>query len=312
MTAYFNGERVLITGGSGFIGTCLGERLRSVDAEIHAVSRRAAVDDGSGIRRWSADLSHADEVKVLFERVRPHVVYHLASEVTGAREIANVLPLLHSNLVAAVNVLAVATEHGCRRLVLAGSQEEPDGNDQKAIPVSPYAAAKWAASAYSRMFHALYGTPVAIARIYMVYGPGQRDLRKLIPDVITSLLRKHSPRITSGQRPVDWVYVKDVVEGLVAMGTRPGIEGETIELGSGHLTTVREVVEALTQLIGNGVAPQFGALTERPMEAVRRADPQVALARIGWKPTVSLEQGLRMTVEWYKAQPAPRPLAPAS
>ncbi len=144
-----------------------------------------------------------------------------------------ILPTFHSNLASTVNLLTMAAETGCRRVVLTGSLAEPDPKNGELFPSAPYAAAKWASSGYARMFHALYQFPVVIARVFMVYGPAQQDLTKLIPYVTLSLLRGETPKITSGDRLVDWVYVSDVVEGFVALGQAPGIDGETLDLGSG-------------------------------------------------------------------------------
>ena len=149
--------------------------------------------------------------------VRPDWIFHLASHVTGARDLAVVLPTFHGNLTTTVNLLTAATEVGCQRLVLVGSLEEPELGTAEAVPASPYAASKWAASGYARFFHANYETPVAVARLFMVYGPEQEDSRKLVPYVTLSFLRGEAPRLTSGARQIDWIYVDDAVAGLLAV-----------------------------------------------------------------------------------------------
>jgi UDP-glucose 4-epimerase len=99
------------------------------------------------------------------------------------------------------------------------------------VPCSPYAAAKWSVSGYARMFRALYQIPVVIAKIFMVYGSGQTDHTKLIPYVILSLLRGEAPRLSSGVRLVDWIFVDDVVDGLIGCAQTHGIDGRTVEFG---------------------------------------------------------------------------------
>jgi nucleoside-diphosphate-sugar epimerase len=150
------------------------------------------------------------------------------------------------------------------------------------------------------MFQALYQLPVITLRVFMVYGPGQQDLKKLVPYVVLSLLRGEAPKVSSGNRQVDWIYVSDVVEGFLAAGLTPEATG-TVDIGSGELVTIRQVVERLVNLVNPGIQPVFGALPERPMEQVRAAKTATS-ARIGWKQTTSLDQGLRQTVEWYAAQ----------
>jgi nucleoside-diphosphate-sugar epimerase len=133
----------------------------------------------------------------------------------------------------------------------------------------------------------------------MTYGPGQRS-DKLVPHVIGSLLRREAPKLSSGRRLVDWIYVDDVVRGLLLAGGRTGIEGEEFDLGSGRLVSVREVVEQLVRAAGSTVAAQFGALPDRPFEVERRADAASARARLGWQAQIALEDGLQRTVNWYR------------
>jgi len=222
--------------------------------------------------------------------------------VAGARELGLVLPTFRSNLISTVNLFTVAAEMGCRRIVMAGSMEEPASAQADAIPSSPYAAAKWAGSAYGRMFHALFRLPVVLLRIFMVYGPGQRDLRKLIPYVTLSLLRGERPELTAGTRWVDWIFVGDVVEGLLAAARTPGLEGKEIDIGSGHLTQIRAIVERLVQLVDPRITPVFGAVTDRPLEQTRVADTSKSQALMGWGPRVTLDDGLRETVDWFRGR----------
>jgi nucleoside-diphosphate-sugar epimerase len=178
--------------------------------------------------------------------------------------------------------------------------EEPSQSGPHIVPSSPYAAAKWAGSVYARMFHALYQTPVTIARVFMVYGPGQRDLDKLIPYTILSLLRNQVPKYTSGHRQVDWIFVEDVVSGLLAMAHTSNIEGLTIDLGSGAFTTIKDIVLNLVDIVDSRMEPSFGLIPDRPMEQVRLANLEDSFSKIGWKPQTSLEKGLRQTAEWYR------------
>jgi nucleoside-diphosphate-sugar epimerase len=231
--------------------------------------------------------------------VKPEVIFHLAGHAAGARNLELVLPTFQSNLVTTVNVLTVATEIGCHRIVLASSMEEPEHPTD--VPSSPYAASKWASSAYGRMFHALYQAPVVVARVFITYGPGEKPT-KLIHYVIRSLLQREAPKLSSGQRQVDWIYIDDVVDGLLAAAHVPAVEGCTIDVGSGNLVSIRSIVEHLVRLIDPQIEPLFGTLAERPFEQVRMADTARSYAIMGWKPATSLEEGLERTVDWYRRQ----------
>jgi len=298
----FSGRRVLVTGASGFIGSHLCRRLVADAAEIHAVSRSTHPDDRATLRWWEGDLADIATVRGIFRRVKPDFVFHLASHVMGAPTLQHVLPTFHNNLQTTVNLLIAAAELGCHRIVLAGSLVEPQPGHTEYAPCSPYAAAKCASSAYARMFHALYGVPAIIARIFMVYGPGQHDVSKLIPYVTLSLLQGRRPRITSGDRLVDWIYVDDVVNGLLAAAQAPRVDGSTIDLGSGKLVSIRDIVRHLTNLVDGRARPAFGAGPGRPLEPVRRADTSSTYATIGWRPLTALEEGLQLTVKWYQTE----------
>lgn len=267
---------------------------------MHAVSRNKYNSSDTRLHWWQGDLSDVHVVRSILTAVRPETIFHLASHVAGARDLDLVLSMMNSNLCAAVNILSLATEMGCRRIILTGSLEEPESSDSESVPSSPYAAAKSACSAYARMFYALYKTPVVIARLFMVYGPGQKDLSKLVPYVALSLLQGNSPKLASGQRHVDWIYVEDVVEGLLAMADSPNIEGKTIDLGSGTLVPIRAVVEQMVNLIDPRIQPLFGVLPDRPMEQVRVADTARTFESIYWRPRTSLEKGLAHTIDWYR------------
>jgi nucleoside-diphosphate-sugar epimerase len=319
----FENRSVLVTGGDGFIAHHLLARLARIDGCRVEATRRAhtgdhpdssgaaasgpaGADDPGVAPRWSTlDLTDSAAVEARILETRPDVIVHLAGYVSGARELDAVLPALRGNLVATVNVLTAASRAGTSRVVLAGSMEEPRDDGSDVVPGSPYAAAKWAASGYARMFHALYGLPVTVLRIFMTYGPAQKDVRKVLPYVILSALRGETPELASGARPVDWIYVEDVVAAIEAACAAPEpAAGRSLDVGSGTLVTIREVVERLVAMIDPDVRPRFGALANRPLEHTTAADTAATRAAIGWSPRVGLEEGLTRTVAWYREREA--------
>lgn len=301
------GQRVLVTGGTGFLASHLCHRLVEAGAEVHATSRRVQPDGRGAIRWWNTSLSSADEVRSLFKTVQPSVVYHLAGAVGAKPDMHLVLPTFESLLASTVYVLIASAEERCRRVILSGSLTEPCPQGLSPTPSSPYAAAKWASSAYGRMFHALYHVPVVVAVPFMTFGPNQES-GKLIPSVILSLLKGEAPRLSSGLWEADWIYVGDVIQGLLDAAIVPGIEGATIELGSGTKSTVREIVERIVALSGSTLNPVFGAVPDRPGEPIRIADTVETRRLLGWTPKTSISDGLRQTIEWYTTQRSGGPL----
>ena len=297
---FWSGKRALVTGGGGFLGTHLCRGIKRAGGEVFATSRsRSGEQDGlNWIRADFADVQAARDV---LSAVKPGVVYHLAGSVGAAPEIDLVLPTYHSLLTSTVNVLMAATEAGCERVILPGSFTEPLANEAAPVPQSPYAAAKWASSAYGRMFHARFGTPVVILRTFMTYGPAQHP-SKLIPSVTRSLLVGERPRLSSGRNKADWVFIADVIEAFMLGASVPGIDGMTMDIGSGKLVTMRALIEQLVDVVGVDVEPHFGALEDRPGENQIAADTTHAEMHLGWKPTTSLKNGLQQTAEWHRVQ----------
>jgi UDP-glucose 4-epimerase len=290
--------RVLVTGANGFLGRHLVSRLRSASAEVHTVGRQPSSEVTPVECRWTANVADEREAREVVQRVRPNVVVHLGALTHAAPDLELVLPTFHSALASTVNLLTALTEQGCRRIVLAGSIEEPVGGAE-ARPASPYAAAKWAASAYGRMFHALYDTPVVIARLALTYGPGQLA-RKVIPSTIFAVLRGEAPQVSSGARAWDVVYVDDVIEALVRLVEGRGPDGATVDVGSGRLTTLRSIVERVVAIVDPTITPVFGVVPDRPLTETHAADAAATEAMLDWRATTSLEAGLRTTVDWCR------------
>lgn len=306
-----SGRTALVTGASGFIGSHLYRRLLTLGARVHAVSRQTRRSEHKNLCWWQADLGEVEAVREIVRRTRPQLLFHLGSHVAGARDLGKVLPTFYDNLASTVHLLTATAENGCERIVCANSSEEPVGFDS-AVPCSPYAAAKWAGSAYARMFHALFKAPVVIPRIFMTYGPDQKDLQKLVPYVTLALLRGEAPKLSSGQRMVDWIYVEDVVEGLVKAASVEGIEGSTFDLGSGTLVSIRDIVWQIARIAGTSVQPEFGALADRPLEQERPADVAFMREKFAWQPSTSLRNGLEATVNWYRQQLVTTMMSPQS
>jgi nucleoside-diphosphate-sugar epimerase len=299
------GQRVLVTGATGFLGRRLCARLQAEGVEIHAVSRSRQGNGEDGIRWSRVGLEEGPAVERLVQDTKPEVIFHLSGLSNGAPSLDLVQATFQSQLASTVNVLTAATRSGCRRVILIGSLEEPTDAPAQGVPTSPYAAAKWGTGMYARMFHRLYQTPVVVARIYMAYGPGQAE-EKIVPYTILSLLNGRPPRLSSGRRALDWIYVDDAVDGLVRTAAADeDIGGTTLEFGSGTPVTIREVVDEIVTIIEPKVRPEFGALPDRPADAVRTADSRGAATLLGWRARTSLSEGLRRTVEWYAERRTP-------
>jgi nucleoside-diphosphate-sugar epimerase len=289
-------KRILVTGASGFLGLHLCRKLLGLGGELHAVCSSKPNVDGDRFQWHPADLADAECTHKMVADIRPEIVFHLCSYAQGERDLALVGPTFRGELQSSVNLLSSLAETGCRRLIMPGSLEEPAPGE---IASSPYAVAKAASRAYAQMFHQLYDLPVVMTRIFMAYGPGQ-STKKLIPHSIGCLLRGEPLKIASPERKVDWVYVEDVVDGLIAAATASGIEGKSLDIGSGQLVKVRDVIERIQRLTDPEAVVEFGALPSQGFEQVRCANAMATHSLTGWRPQISLDAGLARTVACHR------------
>jgi UDP-glucose 4-epimerase len=296
MPSELEGKRILVAGAGGFIGRHLVRRLGEAGAEVLAVSKNSLGQEVDRVRWRRGDVRDPGVVGSMFEESNPEIVYQLCGHPSGSRELRLVLPTMENDILTTINLLMAAVEHPVDRFITTASLEEPVGGE---APTCPYAAAKMSSGAYARMFHLLYQVPVVILRPFMTYGPGQ-PVTKVISYIIQCLLKGEAPRLSSGERMVDWVYIDDVIDGFLAAATLPGVAGSTFDLGSGQMVSIREVAVQLADLIQSGARPAFGAMPNRPFERERIADTRTANERLQWQARVPLDVGLRLTVEFSK------------
>ena len=296
----FVGRTVLVTGATGFAGAALCRALVVLGAKVHGLARSAEASP-QGVVPWSVDLRDAARVETTCSEIAPDYVFHLAAQVTARQELDLVRTMCEHNLLGTVNLLLAVVQGNCRRIVTTGTPEEAPEEVRRATVASPYAAAKTAAAIYTRMFHRLYHLPVVTVRPFLTYGPRQEH-SKLIPYTILKLLRGESPQLTSGKRLCDFVYVTDVVRGMLRAALAPGLEGQTFDLGTGSPMSIRAAVECISNLTGASVPVHFGAVPDRLGEQPLIADAQSSRLRLGWEPRWTLSAGLMETITWYAEQ----------
>jgi UDP-glucose 4-epimerase len=294
----YSDKTVLITGGGGFLGRHLTARVATAARAVLCIARNYEKSRHDTVKFHLVDLYDARKTCIFFESAKPDIVFHLASASGGSTDVNNVLPHLHDDICTTVNCLIAAQKTGVSRFIVTGSADEPLLLAEY-VSASPYSIAKMTCVAFGQMFHKLYGTPTVICRIFMAYGPGQKP-RKIVPYIIRSVLANESPKLDWGARPVDWIFVDDTIDALMLAGIKPGVEGKTVEIGSGQLVSVDDVSKKVQNLIRN--LPPAVAITGKSHDGVRAADLDAACRYLQWAPKVSLDEGLKATVEWYTSQ----------
>jgi nucleoside-diphosphate-sugar epimerase len=303
--ASLRGARVLVTGARGFIGGHLRHTLLEQGAETFVLRRKPSAQSDESARSVTADLSDRRDVARALRETAPDIVFHLAGYVSGDRSPSAIAQAYDGNVIPSANLLlACADECPDARVVLATSLETSNPWCEPADTGSPYGISKLMIEVLAGGMRKLAGNDVICARVGMVYGPNDLNCHRLVPSVITSLLRGRSAVASSGGRLCDFVYIDDVIEGLCAIAGAPKLDELALDIARGELFTVREVAERIYALIDPGASSElvFDDSLDRPNEQERAADVETTFRATGFRAHVSLQAGLARTIAWYRAQ----------
>lgn len=302
-----HGSLFALSGASGFIGRHLVALLHRYGANVVMLRRPGSpAVPYSTTRTHVLDFSDSRACAASLRRLRPTHVIHLAGFANSDRSVSAIGRSLDINLVSGMNFILGALDAVPEaRIVLAGTLET-SSPWRGAIEVgSPYGISKLMLEVLSGSLQQLYGANLVNAKIGMTYGPDDPNEHRLVPTVVSSLLNGQVPRLSSGTRRCDWIYVDDVAEGLLraallVQDNRP----PSVDIGSGRLSSIRDVAERLCDLTGGELRPWYSGELDRPNEQERAADIASTEALLGWKPAVSLDEGLARTVRWYRRRHA--------
>ena len=307
--------QTLVTGGCGFIGSNLvrslvasGDSVRVLD-DLSTGSR----DNLRGVRDVHLtvdDIRDPDAVRRAVEGVE--VVFHLAALPSVARSLANPVATTEVNVGGTLNVLMAARETGVRRVVYASSSSVygdtptlPKHEDMALYPRSPYAASKLSGEMYCRAFTPAFGLETVSLRFFNVFGPRQdpaSEYAAVIPRFITALLQGGAPVVYGdGSQSRDFTFVANAVQACLLAAASPLGAGEAMNVGCGDRITLLDLLQELSGLMGGPVEPRF---EEWRTGDVRHslADISRAGALLGYRPLVSVRDGLAQTFRWYAEQ----------
>lgn len=315
----------LVTGGAGFIGSHLVDRLL---AEGHEV---VVIDDFSLGKKENLakhkDLkiykkSICDNLAVIFKKHKFDAVFHLAALPRVQFSIAKPRESHEANINGTLNLLIAARDAGVKRFVYSSSSSVygnqptmPLVETMTAKPISPYALQKYVGEEYCRLFALLYGMETVSLRYFNVYGPRQNPegaYSGQIPKFFSKLLKGETPVINGdGRQTRDNTYVDDVVAANIAAAlfpTRPPlygkgevqegyIWGEAFNIGGGRNTSVNDTTKMILELVKGSIVPTHGPAVIEPKDTL--ADTRKAKKILGWEPKTSYEDGLQKTYEYF-------------
>jgi nucleoside-diphosphate-sugar epimerase len=305
-------EKILVTGGAGFIGQHLLRALVAAGHHPTALTRDAgkveklSPDLRAQVRWVALDLSDGAAVRDLINAERPATLFHLAGTRGVGHEAGAAALCEEINVRATLDLLRSTKGAGVERVVMTGSADEYGrraGQLRESQPLQPVSAYGISKAKATRLARALYETencPVVILRPFTVYGQ-QQPRGMFVAEAIECAVGGQPFRMSEGLQRRDLVYVSDVVRALMLAASAPEIEGEVINIGSGHALRLLDVARLIWKLSESSAPLLVGERPATPFETHDTwADITLAGQLLDWKPRTSLEDGLRATIEWAR------------
>ncbi|MBI3457498.1 MAG: SDR family oxidoreductase [Candidatus Rokubacteria bacterium] len=309
--------RYLVTGGAGFIGSHVVDRLVAEGHQVRALDDLSTgrLDNLAGVKDRiefiQADLR--DRAGVAKACAGVEYVIHEAAWRSVPKSMADPYGYIEVNVLATAGLLEAAAKAKVKRLVNVSSSSVygettrvPMREDHPTNPVSPYAASKLAAEILCGLFARSFGLETVSVRYFNVFGPRQsleNEYAVVVPKFIACLLRQESPPVYGdGTQSRDFTYIENVAEATVAASRAPGVSGEVFNIALGEEHTVLDLLRELNAILGLSIPPAFQP--PRPGDVRRTfADSSKAERLLRWKGRVPFAEGLRRTVEWFRAHP---------
>jgi len=317
---FWKGKKVLVTGAGGFIGSHLVEHLVKVGADVTCFVRYNSRNDlglleilpaqiTKNIRLVCADLK--DEDAIYRPIKNQQIIFHLGALISIPYSYLNPRDFVQTNVLGTLNILMAALKNKKLEKVIQVSSSEVYGTALKVPidekhplqPQSPYSASKIAADKIALSFYLTYGLPVSIIRPFNTYGPRQSG-RAVIPAIMTQLLKNKRVKIGNLKPIRDFMYISDSVAGFLAVAESSKSIGEEINIGCGQGISIGDLAKKITVISGKKIRLVKEMIRVRPekSEVFRLiCDNSKAKFLLNWQPIVSLDNGLKLTLDWVRS-----------
>jgi len=306
----FEGEKIFITGATGFVGSNLVRRSLRNGADVCINIRNSSDtwrirDILKDVSVVHADLSEYEKLNDSLKKIKPDIIFHTA--VYGGNSAQkDTVKIIESNISGTVNLLRCCENIDFHLFVNTGSSSEY-GIKNTAMkesdllnPITDYGVSKAAATLFCQKTALTENLPVVTLRLFSPYGPYEQKSR-LVPSVILAALQKQNPFIASRDFVRDFIYIEDVLDAYAAALTLKNPKGQIYNIGSGTQHTVGTVTDTIISLLGNEVTCDTGLPQAWENEPTFwQADIQRVASELAWVPKYTLEQGLNKTIDWFK------------
>ncbi|MDF1545214.1 MAG: NAD-dependent epimerase/dehydratase family protein [bacterium] len=311
----FKGKRVLITGGAGFVGSNVVERVQQCDGVAIVLDDLFTgtldnISDGVKYEFVEGSVTDRKLINKLVKEV-DYVAHMAARNIIISTK--NPREDYETNIGGTLNILMAAREHNIKRVVYTSSASVygnprilPITEDERTLTFSPYSVSKLAGENYCHAFYESFGTPVTAVRYSNIYGPKQDPSNPycgVVSKFIEAIDNDLPPQLHGdGQQTRDFTYVDDAVDGTLLALLSEKAEGSVFNVGTGVETTIHDLFRMISELLGKEIKPTF--VDRRDIDNIRRRAVSIELirTRLRWQPQIGIHQGLKRTIEWYKSE----------
>lgn len=315
MSSVLRNKNVLVTGGTGLVGSHVVEKLLALGAKVFVVdivlepkSYFATQNFGQKTQLIMQDVRDLAKVKAIVDQNKIEYILHLAAQALVPRSLSEPHLTLDTNIMGTVNVMEAARLNKAVLAVVVASSDKAYG--KKSFDVSeeqalagdhPYDVSKSAADLISTAYFQTYGVPATVSRFGNIFGPGDLNFDRIVPGIMNSAINGHALEIRSnGEFLRDYVYVKDVADGYVALAEQIGkTKGHSFNFSSGHNFSVTDLVKKVAGILGRPVEYQILNTQTNEIPA-QKLNWDKAKKVLGWQPKFTLEDGVKETFNWYK------------
>lgn len=299
-------KKLLIIGGSGFIGGHLADRSLSLGYKVDIISlnKKKNKNANKKIKFINLDLGNLNQVKKLNKLDYDYVV-NLGGYIDHSNYSSkgNIIIDTHFNSIRIIIQKLLNTK--IKRFIQIGSSDEygfnksPQSEIMREDPVSPYSFAKTATTHFLKMLHKTENFPCVILRFFLVYGPRQ-NIDRLLPQVIKGCIEDKKFKTSEGNQLRDFCHVDDIIIAILSTFDKDKINGKIINIGSGQPTKIKTVIKLIKKIINKG-NPVYGSFKSKKIEN-KSLYPKITLAKklLGWSPKIKLEDGLKNTIKHYE------------
>ena len=299
-------ETLLIVGGTGFIGNQLVRDAIDLNYEVTVLSLNGPDESKkiAGVKYFASDITSSQEMEKLLKGMHFNYVVNLGGYINHSKYLDGGQEVMNGYLAGVQNLIKYLDRSSLKSFIQIGSSDEygnhpaPQGESLREKPLDSYAMGRVAATNLLQMLNRNENFPVTILRLFLVYGPGQ-DQKRFLPQIINGCIKGKSFPTSEGEQLRDFCYISDITHGILTAMKSPDAYGEIINLASGEPVKIKSLIEKVKKIIGQG-EPQYGKVPYRMGESMALyADISKVITIFSWKPRVSLEEGLKRTVNYY-------------